>query len=134
MFEKIIDILPSRKSPGAEWYDSGTEPESAVSGEMYGAKQAPDEPAGRGRVIIEKDMTLMMPPAAAPPMEKRRSLTEREIEEIVAASDDRYKLVSLLSEGGCAVDEISRYSGIPAGEVRLVMNLNRSRDTSENSQ
>ncbi len=72
-------------------------------------------------------MTLMMPAA---PEEKRRALTAEEIEDIVAAAGDRYQLVSVLFDGGCAVEEISRYSGIPAGEVRLVLNLNRSRDAS----
>ncbi len=134
LFDKIIDILPSKKSHGPELYGSDGEAEIPVSGEAYAAVPAAGEMSNRGRAVIEKDMTMIMPAVTADPREERRSLSVEEIEEIVAASDDRYRLVSVLSDGGCAVEEISRYSGIPAGEVRLVLNLNRSRYASGNSQ
>ncbi len=76
-------------------------------------------------VLIEKDLRDVAPvePPDAAPDESARPLSEREIEEIVAGSDDKYAMVSVLFEGGCGVEEISRYSGLPAGEVRLVLNL-----------
>ncbi len=74
-------------------------------------------------------MTHVMEAGKTSARERPRSLTEEEIGEIVASSDDRCKLVSLLFEGGCAVEDISRYSGMPAGEVRLILNLNRSRES-----
>lgn len=131
LFEKIIDILPLRKGPGTGGYGIGEERQLPAGAEMpEETEPAAGEIPLRGRTIIEKDLTLMMPPETVKPEEKRRTLTAEEIEEIVASSDDRYKLVSTLFDGGCDVEDISRYSGIPAGEVRLVVNLNRSRDSS----
>ncbi len=131
LFEKFIDILPLRKGPGPNdcvFSETTVIPVAAEASEEL--LQAPGTISGRDRTIIEKDMTQMMPAETAKSEERRRTLTADEIEEIVAASDDRYKLVSILFDGGCAVEDISRYSGIPAGEVRLVLNLNRSRDVS----
>lgn len=130
LFEKFIDILPAGKGAGAADIDMAGE-------EMYDAGDEPDEPVYRevpeaARVSIEKDMALMMP--AAPPEVERSHLTEEEIGEIIASSDDRYKMVSLLFEHGCGVEDISRHSGIPVGEVRLVLNLSRSRDMTGNTR
>lgn len=76
-------------------------------------------------VLIEKDLRDVAPiePPEAASDGSARPLSEREIEEIVAGSDDKYAMVSVLFEGGCGIDDISRYSGLPAGEVRLVLNL-----------
>jgi len=131
LFEKIIDILSLKKASGTGQY--GVEEAAMPAADVFtGSSEeplpAPGSVSGRGRAIIEKDMTMVIPVEPAKPEEMRRTLTAAEIEEIVASSGDRYKLVSVLSDGGCPIDEISRYSGIPAGEVRLVLNLNRSRD------
>lgn len=77
-------------------------------------------------VLIEKDLSDVTPIENTGPCEESANpLSESEIEEIVASSDDKYAMVSVLFEGGCGIEEISRYSGLPAGEVRLVLNLNR---------
>jgi hypothetical protein len=52
---------------------------------------------------------------------------------LASLSDDRYQLVTILFEKGCAIEDISKYSGIPVGEVRLVLNLNLNRETSSNT-
>ncbi|MBN2079380.1 MAG: hypothetical protein JW838_10460 [Spirochaetes bacterium] len=77
-------------------------------------------------VLIEKDLRDVTPIESTGPCEESANpLSESEIEKIVASSDDKYAMVSVLFEGGCGIEEISRYSGLPAGEVRLVLNLNR---------
>ena len=131
LFEKFIDILTFKRGPVPP-SGSADDSERAAAVEAPRVERLMGGATERSGAIIEKDMTMMIP-AAVPPMpeKKRPALSEDEIGEIVAASEDRYKLVSILSEGGCCVEEISRYSGIPAGEVRLVLNLNRSRGMSD---
>ncbi|MBP7737891.1 MAG: hypothetical protein KA369_18070 [Spirochaetes bacterium] len=129
MFDKIINRLPVKKNALYEMDDAGADME--MPGDFERAETAPVSSFApeRNGAIIEKDLTRAMEAVRTPARERRPSLTEEEIVEIVASSDDRYKLVSLLFEGGCAVEDISRYSGIPAGEVRLVLNLNSSRES-----
>ncbi|HQJ69617.1 MAG TPA: hypothetical protein PK846_02850 [Spirochaetota bacterium] len=131
--EKIIDKLSLKKASGTGQHGAD-KAAMRYADEFAGTSEerfpAPGALSGRGSAIIEKDMTVMIPAETTDPVDKRRSLSAAEIEAIVAASDDRYRLVSVLFDSGCPVDEISRYSGIPAGEVRLVLNLNRSRDAS----
>ena len=93
---------------------------AASSGEYPG-------PGADRRRLIEKDLSGVVPAEAAADTGSGPRLTEEEIIEIVTSSPDRYSMVSVLSERGCAIEEISRYSGIPIGEVRLVLNLNGSR-------
>jgi hypothetical protein len=57
----------------------------------------------------------------------RTPLSEEEIVQIVSQGKDKYSLVSVLHDKGCTVEDISQYSGIPIGEVRLVLNLGSSR-------
>ncbi len=40
-------------------------------------------------------------------------------------ADDKYAAVGNLFKRGYSVDEISKFSGIPAGEIGLILNLNR---------
>ncbi|OHD66825.1 MAG: hypothetical protein A2176_12190 [Spirochaetes bacterium RBG_13_51_14] len=79
------------------------------------------------KTLIEKDLSGVMPAPPQTPVEMEKPLTEEEITAIVSSSEDKYSMVSILHERGCAVDDISRYSGIPIGEVRLVLNLINSR-------
>lgn len=133
LFQKIIDILSLQKTSGTGQYGAEDAALPPADGFVFPTDEplpAPGAVSGRGRAIIEKDMTMVVPAETVKPEERRRTLTAAEIEAIVAASDDRYKLVSVLFDSGCPVEEISRYSGIPAGEVRLVLNLNRGRDAS----
>jgi hypothetical protein len=127
LFQKINHMLSRRESTPVEhapefgarrdpYREAMPLPEPAVIRELVEEEPIP--------VLIEKDMRDVV--ALEPPPdrdESARPLSESEIEEIVAGSDDKYAMVSVLFEGGCAIDEISRYSGLPAGEVRLVLNL-----------
>jgi len=45
---------------------------------------------------------------------------------LLNSTDDKYKIISVLYDKGFAVDTIADYSGIPVGEVKLVLNLNGS--------
>ena len=130
LFDKLHDIF-SRREMGPIRPPAVSDASFALSPEPTGTAalmEAPesmppfdeeDRPA-----LIEKDLSDIVP-AGTPEMsrEATKSLTESEIEDIVARSDDRYAMVAVLFEGGCGIDDISRYSGIPAGEVRLVLNL-----------
>ncbi len=99
----------------AVWY----EPAAAAGG-----YPGPDTDRRR---LIEKDLRGIVPEEIEAAGECSAPLTEEEIIEIVTSSPDRYSMVAVLNDRGCAIEEISRYSGIPIGEVRLVLNLNGSR-------
>lgn len=51
-------------------------------------------------------------------------MNEKELSDLFSASEDKYSLISDLYVRGYTVDTISKCSGIPIGEVRLVLNLN----------
>jgi hypothetical protein len=128
-FEKIIHILQPRID-GSSVYRGTADNAGDVSNDEnseFRPEQA-DIPDGTN-LLIEKDLSMAIPG----PVGRKDPLTEEEIIELAALSDDRYKLVTILFEKGCAVEDISKYSGIPAGEVRLVLNLNRNRETSSNT-
>jgi len=46
------------------------------------------------------------------------------IEELFQNADDKYLLIARLFNDGHSVEDISRYSGLPAGEIKLVISLN----------
>ncbi len=126
LFDRFIAIFPRTETGRIQLH--------ADSGEDDGPLTIPAEAGPEARecvpVLIEKDMRVIAPMSIAePPAEERKPLTESEIEEIVGKSEDKYAMVSILFEGGCGIDDISRHSGIPAGEVRLVLNLNRQTST-----
>ena len=50
-------------------------------------------------------------------------MNEKELSDLFRASEDKYSLISDLYVRGYTVDVISKCSGIPIGEVRLVLNL-----------
>lgn len=47
------------------------------------------------------------------------------MEELFSGTEDIYKLVVHLSADGCPLEKISRFSGMPAGEIKLILNLQR---------
>lgn len=47
-----------------------------------------------------------------------------DLEELFINSDDKYSLMCELYVKGYSVEELSRFSGIPAGEVKLIISLN----------
>jgi hypothetical protein len=119
--EKIKNMLQTGRAGGRAGEDVADRYEPAAIDEVY-----PDPGADRRR-LIEKDLSGVAPGAESVCVEPEPVLSEEEIREIIGSCADRYSLVAVLSERGCAIEEISRYSGIPVGEVRLVMNLNSSR-------
>ncbi|MCP4133268.1 MAG: DUF2802 domain-containing protein [bacterium] len=56
----------------------------------------------------------------------QKEVSKEEMERMFAAAADKYSLIAELYRQGQSIDALSRYSGIPAGEVRLVLNLNNS--------
>jgi hypothetical protein len=52
------------------------------------------------------------------------AFTEEEIAELLTEHTDRHSLIMELYTKGCSMEKIAHYCGIPAGEVRLVLNLN----------
>ena len=48
-----------------------------------------------------------------------------EIGFMFSTADDKYALIADLYKKGYSVDDIARHSGLPSGEVRLVISLNR---------
>jgi hypothetical protein len=85
------------------------------------------EPAADSRHLIEKDLSGVTREEESVGDAPGDPLTEEEIFEIVSSSPDRYTVVAVLNGRGCAIEDISKYSGVPISEVRLVLNLNSSR-------
>lgn len=63
--------------------------------------------------------------AAEEPVEIDK-MSERELTGLFTSSNDKYNLISDLFNEGYTVELLSRSSGIPVGEIRLVLNLNNS--------
>ncbi len=56
--------------------------------------------------------------------EKARELPgDEDISQMFSASDDKFSVISRLYGMGYSIEKISEYSGMPAGEVKLVLNL-----------
>ena len=126
IFEKFINILPVPRRRDAEPYPRRNTPEDELPGYSGGVSEAGSPVPVERPALIEKDFSHVLPETAIP--EKTElPLTEDEISEIISSAEDKYSMVAVLFARGCGIDEISRYSGIPAGEVRLVLNLNSSR-------
>ena len=47
-----------------------------------------------------------------------------DIEELFQRTDDKYALIASLFADGYSVEELSKYSGLPSGEIKLVITLN----------
>jgi hypothetical protein len=119
LFNKIIHILQPRND-GFPAYHSRTDDTESISDDAHADfRPAQADRAENASNLIEKDLSNAIPGPAA----RKNPLTEEEIKDLAALSDDRYKLVTILFEKGCTIEDISKYSGIPAGEVRLVLNL-----------
>lgn len=55
----------------------------------------------------------------------RKEKDEEDIAFLFSNTSDKYSLIADLHGRGYSVDDISRYSGLPSGEVRLVISLGR---------
>jgi len=47
-----------------------------------------------------------------------------DIEELFQNTDDKYLLIAKLFNDGISIDDLARHSGLPAGEIKLVISLN----------
>lgn len=56
--------------------------------------------------------------------DKQETVETIDIEELFHNSDDKYSLIARLFNEGHTVEDISKYSGLPAGEIKLVISLN----------
>ncbi len=56
--------------------------------------------------------------------EDREFLGDEEILQMFSQSDDKFTVISQLFSMGYSIEKISQCSGMPAGEVKLVLNLN----------
>ena len=52
------------------------------------------------------------------------SIVNNDIEELFQKTDDKYGLIATLFADGHSIEELSKYSGIPSGEIKLVISLN----------
>lgn len=125
-FKKIINILPFKETKGAA---DGTGNGYDLF-EMRDDLRAPrhgfdDGDRCREKIIVQDLPRPVYGGEAGKP--EPCALSDEEIQRLVSLADDRYSLVSVLHSKGCSVEDISQHSGIPVGEVRLVLNLNNSR-------
>jgi hypothetical protein len=76
-----------------------------------------------GRAIIEKDLTSAGQFATSGVNTDTEKITDDDIKSIIESNSDKYTMISELYKKGCGIEDISRNSGIPIGEVTLVLNL-----------
>ncbi|MBN2040970.1 MAG: hypothetical protein JW864_13075 [Spirochaetes bacterium] len=60
------------------------------------------------------------------PLSEKEQFSEDELGYMFSSSEDKYLLISELYQKGYPADIISRSSGIPIGEIKLVVDLNKS--------
>ena len=76
---------------------------------------------------IEKDYTdIKEHLLAADGTDEIDKMSERELTGLFTSSEDKYNLISDLFNEGYTIELLSKSSGIPVGEIRLVLNLNNS--------
>jgi len=79
---------------------------------------------GESLNIIQKDFKSLHAIAAKQPEKKEpNKLGESELIKLFESSEDRYSLISDLHCKGYPVELLSQCSGIPMGEIKLVLNL-----------
>jgi len=77
--------------------------------------------ASRVDMVIEKDFTDITLKDVLP-----RRMNIDEIRDIIE-TEDKFTMISRLHKNGLTADEIARYSGVPEGEVKLVVNISNTR-------
>ena len=73
--------------------------------------------------VIERDYHEIEEKLTGVQQFPEHGMDEKELSDLFSSADDRYSLVSDLYEQGYTVDIISKCSGIPIGEIKLVLNL-----------
>lgn len=82
---------------------------------------------GEGGGLIERELQNAKPMAAEREADAGEpDLSEDELAEMFQDSDDKYGLAAELYRQGYSLEMLSRSSSIPPGEIRLVLNLNKS--------
>jgi hypothetical protein len=128
----IIHIAESVAMFWAELMDRSDD-ESAQEPPEHQPRSAVTAPrSDRGPVLpglIEKDYDMLMGLRSGTGMtetavtEEAPPLSESDIAEMFRSTDDRYGLVRDLHGMGYTGEALSRYSGIPVGEISLIVNL-----------
>lgn len=109
LIDKIPFIKKGVEIAGGEIYSNKPQVETAESFSI-------EKELSRGGVLDLKIDEEIMPELTAEEAE--------DIEELFLNSDDKYSLINNLHVKGYSIEELSRYSGIPAGEVKLIISLN----------
>lgn len=86
-------------------------------------------PGGRKDFSIEKeyrDIQEKLASDAVTGAGKELSLSPDEIKDLFSSAEDKYSMISMLYGKGYSVEVLSRCSGIPPNEVKLVLDLSNS--------
>jgi hypothetical protein len=86
-------------------------------------------PGGRKDFSIEKEYRDIQEKLASDSLtgtKKELPLSPDEIRDLFSSAEDKYSLISMLYGKGYSVEILSRFSGIPANEVKLVLDLSNS--------
>ncbi len=90
-------------------------------------KMQPENMTGSGQLIERNDILINTDTNLAALKHKESAeLSETELGEMFSLSEDKYLLISDLYNMGYTSEIISRCSGIPIGEIQLVVDLNNS--------
>lgn len=119
IIDKISNINLEIKTPGT--YESKN---SAVYEDVKKVKKN-DEKRINYLVDSEIDLSEMAIGNDANGIDTADEAGEEDIASLFNSTDDKYSLIAELHTRGYSVDDIARHSGLPSGEVRLVISLNR---------
>ena len=99
-------------------YDSSDNPgNSAIESNL----QEPDNIDNKSQATIKKDKQII-----SNDLRENDLLNEFELENMFLSSTDKYLLINELHCKGYPTDLLSRCSGIPIGEIKLVLDLNNT--------
>jgi hypothetical protein len=130
--ETLAFLIDIAHGIGEAFRNRRSAPEAGVSGDSVKVK-AGEIPVRQSRVdghaaVIEKEYDDVETIIAAGQGLQARSaaVSQEDIMRVVADGRDKNGIVSRLHGMGCPEDDIARYTGIPVGEIRLILNLHGS--------
>jgi len=108
------------KEKAKKTYVSGVKKETVKTPEPFSIieKNVKDINVRKSNIDFSADEEIILT------YDKQETVDTVDIEELFQNSDDKYSLIARLFNEGHSVEDISKYSGLPSGEIKLVISLN----------
>jgi len=128
-----IAILRSKVNEIVDRTDFG-KPEMPISAARESQSEVVENYNDPYEKLIEKDLSSLdinditekkLQAGKREEKELSEEVKESEVADILSSESDRFAAVAELDERGCSVEMIAKYCNMPAGEVRLILNLQK---------